>query len=63
MKSLHARSFNQVMAAADVAAEPVVEPEEDNEDECENAVSYPLRVDYCGLCSMPPEVATLLAMY
>lgn len=39
------------MATADVETPDPVE--EDSEVE---AVSYPLRVDYCGLCSMPPEV-------
>lgn len=39
------------MATADpVVEEPVGEEEAETE-----VISYPLRVDYCGLCSMPPE--------
>lgn len=31
-------------------------PDDDEETELDvESVSYPLRVDYCGLCSMPPE--------
>lgn len=46
------------MASADVAVQQVGEPVEDEGEgfEEETVVSYPLRVDYCGLCSMPPEV-------
>ena len=45
------------MASADVVEPGPVECEDEEEDIAEpEAVSYPLRVDYCGLCSMPPEV-------
>ena len=45
----------------DVAAGDVVEgavtAAVDGEDDVElEETNYPLRVDYCGLCSMPPEV-------
>ena len=46
------------MATADaeeVNAVEVEEEEEEEETEVE-VIDYPLRVDYCGLCSMPPEV-------
>lgn len=42
---------------ADVpAVEAIQETGSDVEDVEIIAVSYPLSVDYCGLCSMPPEV-------
>lgn len=47
------------MASADVAEAPA----ECEDDECDTevaaepeAISYPLEVVYCALCTMPPEV-------
>lgn len=53
------------MATADVCVPDgdgpdVVEDDEGGEAE---GVSYPLRVDYCGLCTMPPEVNTCTIIY
>lgn len=38
-------------AATDIHDVDGSDPVEDEE-----GISYPLRVDYCGLCTMPPEV-------
>lgn len=48
----------QQMATADVE---VSDPT--NEDSETEALTYPLGVDYCGLCSMPPEVSTRAASF
>lgn len=42
-------------------ANPVVEEPVGEEEAETEVISYPLRVDYCGLCSMPPEVIIRLA--
>ena len=42
------------MATADVEVSVPDDPV--NEDSGTEVLNYPLRVDYCGLCSMPPEV-------
>ena len=47
------------MAAVDVVASEAVAGLDDEEADAEETevIDYPLRVDYCGLCSMPPEVS------
>lgn len=48
------------MATADAEVEEV-NPVGEKEDEVEpEVIEYPLRVDYCGLCSMPAEVNIIL---
>lgn len=46
------------MASADVVKAVGAVEEEDVEAITLEHESYPLRVDYCGLCSMPPEVVS-----
>ena len=47
------------MAAVDVVDEAAagLDGEEADAEEIDVTIDYPLRVDYCGLCSMPPEVS------
>lgn len=50
-------------AGSEAAAAGLDEEEPEGDTEENEVIEYPLRVEYCGLCSMPPEVKQERALH